>query len=92
MEEPSPLSAFCYSDDELDHPACAPTSSERPPPLWPKLPQPNRARLLRALSRLVERQLQAAAPQPEEAMSDEFQDLDVPKPVADGRAVVDHAV
>lgn len=92
MEDPSPLSAFCYSDDDLDHPGCAPTLSERAPLLWPKLPQPNRARLLRALSRLVERQLQIAASQPEEVMSDEFQGLDVSKPVAGGRAVVDHAV
>lgn len=92
MEDPSPLSAFCYSDDEPDHPGYAPTSSERPPPLWSKMPQPNRARLLRVLSRLVERQLQAETTQPEEAMSDEFQGIDVPKPVADGRAVVGHAV
>ena len=92
MEEPSPLSVFCYPNDDRDHSGCAPLPSERPPPLWPRLPQPNRMRLLRVLSRLLERQLQAEASRPMEAMTDELNDLDVHRPVVNGRTVVEHAI
>ncbi len=91
--EPLPLSAFCYPNENLDHPNGAPLSAGRSPFLWSRLPRPNRTRLLRALSRLVERRLQATTSRPTEVTSDELHELDVPKPIADGeRAIVGHAI
>lgn len=92
LAEPLPLSVFSCPNEDVDHRGCASAPAEHTAFLWSRLPQTNRTRLLQVLSRLLERRLQPVVSRPMEAISDESHELDVPKPVVDGRAVIGHAI